>query len=311
MKRVSFIAATSAALLCLCGGSISARSHKSSGAPEGKAKPVETVFLYSEKAPVTENGLAGGEKINEKGHIFNVGSAEASFDVYLPKKGHATGQMVIVCPGGGYKFLSSLHEGSYVAEWFTDRGIAAAVLKYRLPNGHCTVPTEDFELTMKYCREHSAKWGVNSIGVIGFSAGGHFASTVATHLKGETRPDFQILIYPVVTMEEGTHRGTHDLLIGKTPSQEAVDLYSNEKQVSPVTPPAFIAFSDDDKTVPPLANGLPMLKSLIETGVPATLFSVPKGGHGWGFPRNGEKDGLSPKDRTAFYSALESWLKTL
>lgn len=311
MKRISFIAATSAALLCLCGGNISARSHKTSGAPEGKAKPVETVYLYSDKSPVTENGLTGGENVNEKGHIYNVGAAEARFDVYLPKKNHATGQMVIICPGGGYKFLSSLHEGSYVAEWFTDRGIAAAVLKYRLPNGHCTVPTEDFELTMKYCREHSAQWGVSSIGVMGFSAGGHFASTVATHLKGETRPDFQILIYPVVTMEKGTHRGTHDLLIGKTPSQDAVDLYSNEKQVSPVTPPAFIAFSDDDKTVPPLANALPMLKSLIETGVPATLFSVPKGGHGWGFPRSGEKDGLSPKDRAAFYAALEAWLGTL
>lgn len=310
MKRNFFAAAVSVALICLCGGA-SARGHKASGAPEGKARPVETVFLYADKAPVTENGLTGGAKVNGYGHISNVGTAEASVDIYLPKKGTATGQMVIVCPGGGYAFLAERSEGAYVAEWLADRGIAAAVLKYRLPNCHSTVPMEDFEQTMLYCRARSAEWGVGSIGVMGFSAGGHFASTVATHLKGETRPDFQVLIYPVVTMEPGTHQGTHDLLIGTDPSQDLVDLYSNEKQVCGVTPPAFIAFSDDDTVVPPAANAIPYFKALTENGIPATVVSYPTGGHGWGFPLKGENDALTTQQRASFYAAFEAWLRTL
>lgn len=310
MKRNFFAAAVSAVLICLC-GSVSARGHKTSGAPEGKIKPVETVFLYADEAPVTENGLTGGAQVNRHGHISNVGTAEASFDIYLPKKGKATGQMVIVCPGGSYVILAERTEGAYAAEWLTDRGIAAAVLKYRLPNRHCTVPTEDFEQTMLYCRNHAAEWGVSSIGVMGFSAGGHFASTVATHLKGETRPDFQVLIYPVVTMEEGTHTGTHNALIGKNPPQDLVDLYSNEKQVSEVTPPAFIAFSDDDTVVPPATNAIPYFKALTDKGIPATVVSYPTGGHGWGFPLKDGDDALTEQQRASFYAAFEAWLRTL
>ena len=278
--------------------------------PSGKAVPVRTVKLYEDEAPATENGLHG-EVITPWGFIQKTGTAEARFDLYLPKRENATGQMVIICPGGAYSLVAATIEGSYAAEWLTDRGIAAAVLKYRLPNRHCTVPTEDFEKTMRWCRAHAKELGVSSIGVMGFSAGGHFASTVATHLKGDTRPDFQILIYPVVTMREGTHEGTRRNLIGPDAPEELVQFYSNEEHVSDVTPPAFIALSDDDPEVPPLPNGVAFYCSLVAHRIPATMVSFPAGGHGWGFQPAGAKDKLAPESRAALYASLETWLRSL
>ncbi len=311
MKRKYILAAFVSALALIVGGAFSASAgDKTTALPSGKHKVSQTVYLYADKTPVTLNGHSG-EQSDKNGNLSRVNEKDARFDLYFPKKSRRTGQMVIVIPGGGYWNVASIYEGAYVAQWLCDRGIAAAVLTYRLPNHHCTVPTEDFEETMSYCRAHSAEWGISSIGVMGFSAGGHFASTVATHEKGEYRPDFQILIYPVITMYPGTHRGTHDNLIGKEPSEELLDLYSNEKQVSSATPPAFIAFSDDDTVVPVAYNAVPYIKALTENGIHTTVVSFPKGGHGWGFRLEGQKDRLPEMDRKAFYRQLDAWLKSL
>ncbi len=308
-KRIIFALA---AIIAFGAASFSseAKGDKTVALPSDKHKVSQTVYLYADKSPVTLNGHSG-EQSDSEGNLSRVNEKDARFDLYFPKKSQRTGQMVIVIPGGGYWCVASIYEGAYVAQWLCDRGIAAAVLTYRLPNHHCTVPTEDFEETISYCRAHSAEWGINSIGVMGFSAGGHFASTVATHEKGEYRPDFQILIYPVITMYPGTHRGTHDNLIGKEPSEELLDLYSNEKQVSSTTPPAFIAFSDDDTVVPVAYNAVPYIKALTENGIPATVVSFPTGGHGWGFRLEGQKDRLPEKDRKAFYRQFDAWLKSL
>ena len=293
-----------------CGNSSGPLARTREEAPSGKAVPVKTVKLYEDEAPVTENGLYG-EVITPWGFIQKTGTADARFDLYLPEKENATGKMVIVCPGGAYSLVAATIEGSYAAEWLTDRGIAAVVLKYRLPNGHWTVPTEDFERTMRWCRAHSDELGVSIIGVMGFSAGGHFASTVATHLKGDNRPDFQILIYPVITMREGTHAGTRRNLIGQDAPEELMRLYSNEEQVSDTTPPAFIAIADDDTVVPPLLNGVAYYRALVTHRIPATMVSFPSGGHGWGFQPIGAKDNLAPESRASLYASLEVWLRGL
>lgn len=193
-----------------------------------------------------------------------------------------TGKAVVIFPGGGYCFLAKEHEGKDIAAWMSANGVSAFVLNYRFPNGDPSVPNTDAREAFEYAREHSAELGsYTKVGVMGSSAGGHLASTVATHTR---LADFQILLYPVVTMDTlTTHRGSHDFLLGRSASSDDEVLFSNEKQVTKETPPAFIALSLDDDIVPPIPNGVAYAEALARQGVPTTLLCYPRGGHGWGW----------------------------
>ena len=204
--------------------------------------------------------------------------------VYLPDADKATGRAVLACPGGAYIMLSNSHEGHKWAPFFNDLGIAYAVVDYNLPKGNHKIPVGEAQAAMKVLRDSAEVWHLNpkDIGIMGSSAGGHLASTVATHYDASTRPDFQILFYPVITMDKSyTHMGSHDNLLGENASPELEVEFSNEKQVTPDTPRASIAFSDDDNVVSPL-NGTSYYNSLHKAGVPAVLHIYPSGGHGWG-----------------------------
>jgi acetyl esterase/lipase len=198
-----------------------------------------------------------------------------------------TGKAILICPGGGYSNEAANHEGRMFAEWFASHGITAVVLKYRLPNGHSEIPLADAQQAMRAIRERAEEWGVDTskVGVIGFSAGGHLASTLLTHFDEGSRPDFGILFYPVVTMTEATHGGSRGNLLGKDPSPRLIERFSNERQVTADTPPTMIFFSDDDKVVPPV-NGTMFYDALKAAGVPSAMYVFPSGGHGWGFNLN-------------------------
>lgn len=280
--------------------------------------------------PLESNGFACEEEARKNGFIAYVGDY-ARVDLYFPEK--PNGQMILSTPGGSYKDLSSWNEGVYVAEWMLKRGITVGVVKYRLPNGHWNVPLTDVQNAFRYCRAHAGEWGIDQIGIIGFSAGGHLASTVTTmYTDSVTRPDFSVLIYPVISTDpEITHRNTKGNLIGfeeywnerekysfseyyerqKTYS-ELKRKYSSENNVTATTPQTFIALSSDDALVP-AQNSLLFFQALAEKKVPAEMHIYPGGGHGWGFtdpetleiPKNADRLGEARKD---FSASLERWL---
>lgn len=204
--------------------------------------------------------------------------------VFLPAADKATGRAVVICPGGGYEHLCMDYEGTEWAPFFNDMGIAAIVLKYRMPHGVTSVPASDAEQAIRTVRANAKAWHVNvaDVGIMGFSAGGHLASTVATHAKGDAKPDFQILFYPVITMAPAyTHMGSHDNLLGKNPKKKAEQLYSNDMQVTRSTPRACILLADDDNIVLPI-NGVNYYTELYRHDVPASIYVYPSGGHGFG-----------------------------
>ncbi len=198
---------------------------------------------------------------------------------------HPARAAVVVCPGGGYTHLSMQKEGTEWLQWFNDRGIAAAVLHYRLPRQRNTVPLSDAQAAIRLFRDNAEQWRVpaDKVGIMGFSAGGHLATTAATHYTTPAdRPDFQILMYPVVSMDTTiTHMGTRVGLIGKTPTPEMETLYSNDMQVNAQTPPAFIFTCQDDRAVHP-DNSIRYYQALMRNNVPSQLHIYPRGGHGYG-----------------------------
>ena len=218
---------------------------------------------------------------------------KAELTVYLPDAKKATGRAVVCCPGGGYTHLAMDHEGHQWASFFNNQGIALIVLNYRMPHGDRFVPISDAEEAMKTVRRNAAAWHINpaDVGIMGFSAGGHLASTIATHSTGDAAPNFQILFYPVITMDPGyTHKGSRDNFLGtfgdgKKDQKEMKKLeadYSNDLQVNRTTSRAFLALSDDDKAVP-AANGFNYYQQLYKHDVPASIHIYPTGGHGWGY----------------------------
>lgn len=234
-----------------------------------------------------------GTKMNlwPKGTPNDNGDAQdtAELTIYLPDAKKATGRAVVCCPGGGYSHLAMDHEGHQWATFFNNQGIALIVLKYRMPHGDYKIPISDAEEAIKTVRRHATDWHVdrNDIGIMGFSAGGHLASTIATHSKGDAAPNFQILFYPVITMDPAfTHKGSHDNFLGTDRSKKELKrletLYSNDIQVNRTTPRAFIALSDDDHAVP-AANGFNYYSECYRHDVPASLHIYPTGGHGWGY----------------------------
>jgi len=220
-----------------------------------------------------------------------------TLSVYLPEKEKVNGSAVVICPGGGYTRLAFDHEGIQIAKWFNKLGFAAFILKYRLPNDTIMVnknvgPLQDAQEAIRFVRRNSAQWNINpsKIGIIGFSAGGHLASTASTHFAEKVydsdttsaRPDFSLLIYPVISMKsEITHSGSRRNLLGENPSQELVLHFSNEEQVTKLTPPTFLVHSQDDKTVP-IENSVNYYLALKRNGVPSELHIFEKGGHGYG-----------------------------
>lgn len=226
--------------------------------------------------------------------------------VFLPEASKATGRAVVCCPGGGYSHLATGHEGYEWAPFFRERGIALIVLKYRMPHGFVDVPISDAREALRIVRENAEKWNINpnKVGIMGSSAGGHLATTIATHSDAATMPNFQILFYPVVTFDyKYTHKGSRHNLIGEKAAPDVVNLYSNEKQVSSVTPPAILLLSDDDNVVPS-QNSVNYYLALKENGVKASMYIYPSGGHGWGIRDNF-------KYHNEMLNDLSAWLETI
>lgn len=217
--------------------------------------------------------------------------------VYQPPKEKRTGAGVIICPGGGYGVEAAGHEGADVAKKFNEMGIAAFVLKYRLPSDQTMIhkeigPLQDAQRALQLVRENATQWGIekDKIGIMGFSAGGHLASTAGTHFqkahianpKGTSlRPDFMVLVYPVISFSDSIgHIGSRDNLIGKNPPPERAREYSNELQVTPQTPPAFLVHAKDDPVK--VENSLQFADALKKANVPVELYLYEQGGHGYG-----------------------------
>ena len=214
---------------------------------------------------------------------------KAELTVYLPDAKKATGRAIVCLPGGGYTHLAMDHEGHQWATFFNNQGIALIVVKYRMPHGNREIPISDAEEAIRTVRRNAVDWHIDrkDVGIMGFSAGGHLASTIATHAKGEAAPNFQILFYPVITMDQAfTHKGSHDAFLGtdlsKKEQKKLEYEYSNDLQVNRTTPRAFIALSDDDRAVP-AANGFNYYSECYRHDVPASLHIYPTGGHGWGY----------------------------
>jgi acetyl esterase/lipase len=243
---------------------------------------------------------------------------QPTLTIFLPEKSKANGTAVVICPGGGYGHLAVDHEGKQIAEWLNSLGVAGFVLEYRHRGrgyGH-PAPLQDAQRAIRTVRARAAEWNVNPdrVGIMGFSAGGHLASTAGTHFdKGDPqsadpiervscRSDFMILCYPVIAFGEPyTHRGSQDNLIGKDAPVELVKSLSNEKQVTPDTPPTFLFHTDEDKTVPS-ENSIQFYLALHKAKVPAELHIYQKGGHGLGLAQNIPGTSDWPK-------ACEAWLR--
>jgi acetyl esterase/lipase len=243
---------------------------------------------------------------------------------FLAAKDKATGAAIIVCPGGGYGHLSEIKEGSAVAEWLNSLGISAFVLKYRLGmRYHQPNQLLDASRAMRTVRSRAKEWNLdaNRIGILGFSAGGHLASTLATHFdsgkvdakdeieKSSSRPDLQILIYPVITMGEFTHQGSKLNLLDANPTADLIKLYSNELQVTKETPPAFLVATVEDKAVP-FENSSQYVAALRKNNVPFEFHLYEKGPHGFGLAPNDPI--LSTwKDRLSAWLGLHGFLKKI
>jgi acetyl esterase/lipase len=239
------------------------------------AKP-EVFSLWNGKAPAGDGSTAADDG-----------------EITIYKAASPNGAAMVICPGGGYGGLVMGAEGAGIAQWLNQHGITGVVLKYRLPKGRAMVPLLDAQRAIRTTRLHSKEWGIDPkrIGIIGFSAGGHLASTAGTHFDAgdaksadpvqqmSCRPDFMILVYPVISMGELGHAGSRKNLLGAEQTPELVEKFSNEKQVTADTPPAFLAHAVDDKVVP-VAHSQVFAEALKAKHVPARLLELPSGGHG-------------------------------
>jgi len=256
-----------------------------------------TLKVWPDGAP-DSNGITVPEEKFDGVRVRNV--SEAEMYVFLPTTEKNTGAAVLICPGGGYAMEAMDHEGYEMAKWLVDRGVAGIVLKYRLPNGHHQIPSGDARRAMRIIRSKAGEWGIQpeKIGIAGSSAGGHLASTAGTRFdkgnpgatdpleKVSCRPDFMLLLYPVITMkEEFSHMGSRNNLLGKGNDLELIRKYSNELHVTPETPPTFLVLADNDTGVVP-RNSIEFYTALKANKVPAEMHIFDKGGHGFGMRKN-------------------------
>lgn len=263
----------------------------------------EIINLYSSEIPNSKPS-----EIKESGEGMYRDVTNPTLEYFKPNPEKANGTAIILVPGGGYSVVVYQGEGVGNAKSLAEQGIAAFVLKYRLPDDDIMEdrkigPLQDAQQAIKLVRENAEKWGIDAsrIGIMGFSAGGHLASSAATHFETSyidnpnntsLRPDFQILVYPVISMTSDlTHGGSRDALIGKTPSEDDVTLFSNEQQVKENTPPAYLTHTADDTTVD-VDNSISYFESLRHHKVDAEMHIYPKGGHGFIFRHQGWMDPL-------------------
>ncbi len=295
-------------------------------------------YISDTVLPLWEENIPNTRPSNEKEVVTNESIIRIAkvqtptIEVFLPEKQIATGQAVVIFPGGGYQILAYDWEGQNIAKWLNTRGIAGIVVKYRLPSSQSIrvthqAPLTDAKRAMQLTRFNAKKWNINpnNIGIMGFSAGGHLASTLGTafdtpaHLPNvindkqtshltinniSSRPDFMVLMYPVISMfEPDTHMGSRNSLLGKKPSDSLINQYSNHLHVTKHTPPTFILHANDDKAVP-VENSLKMYNALKNNNVPVALHVFPKGGHGFA---------MSPKYKplTQWPELLYQWLNAL
>jgi len=261
----------------------------------------------------TESNETGADGITRVSRV-----TDPELIVFPAPEDKATGTAVVICPGGGYQILAIDHEGYWIAQWLNKLGITAVILKYRLPSDKIMKdksigPLQDAQRAMRIVRKNAKKWNIDTdkIGIMGFSAGGHLASTISTHYNDKiytlkepisARPDFSLLIYPVISMKVSTtHMGSRTNLLGKNPSDDMVRHFSNDLMIDKNTPPAFLAHAGDDKAVP-VKNSINYFLALKQFDIPAELHIYEKGGHGFGIKH------LS--GTTAFWTEdCERWLR--
>ncbi|MCX7049527.1 MAG: alpha/beta hydrolase [Candidatus Sumerlaeota bacterium] len=288
------------------------------------AEPQE-IALWPADDPVVL-ATSGTEKIQERGKNGKVdrgisGVTKPTITVYLPAEEKNAGAAVVICPGGGYGGLAIDKEGHDMARWLNKLGVVGIVLKYRMPKPDVTKdqkpwPLLDAQRAIRLARSRAKEWRIDParIGIMGFSAGGHLASTAGTHFDaGESgaadpvarmssRPDFLILGYPVITFKDPiAHKGSRANLIGKTPDPKMIELYSNELQVTPQTPPAFLVHAKDDGVK--VDNSLLFQEAMKKAGVPCELQLYEKGGHGFGLGVNGGEVATWPERCAAWMKA--------
>jgi len=278
--------------------------------------------LYNDIVP-NSKPTTTTEKIEKKEIIWITNVHIPDIAVYLPTIKFATGQAVVICPGGGYGGLAYDLEGTDIARYLNSIGIAGVVLKYRLPSIETSLephktPLMDAQRAMRLVRFNAAKWNIDpgKIGIMGFSAGGHLASTLGTHFdygnkasadsieRNSCRPDFMILMYPVISFTDSClHSGSRKTLLGNNPDKDLIISYSNELQVKDDTPPAFFVHADDDSGVP-VENTLLMYKALRKKKIPAELHILSEGEHGFGLALNNEHV-------ASWSNSLKLWLNSL
>ena len=271
-----------------------------------------------EKVPNSIENINYKEELrhNNNGEVNGVQNiSEPTLKVFLANNDNTKNSAVIICPGGSYAYLSHIKEGDKIAKWLNSLGVSAFVLKYRLPSDlimkdKTIGPLQDAQEAVRTVRRNAIKWKIDpeKIGIMGFSAGGHLASTASTHYtddvynhdKTSARPDFSILIYPVISMEDGiAHGGSKANLIGKNPSKDLIIKYSNEKQIDSNTPPTFIVHATNDGSVI-VENSINYYLALKENNVPVEMHLYKDGGHGFGLGTKGS--------HTQWPEACKNWL---
>ncbi|KAA8483566.1 acetyl esterase/lipase [Arcticibacter tournemirensis] len=285
-----------------------------------KGSTQTVIALYNGEIPGSIKGNEKEEKNTDASGMIRYGKvSEPTLEIHLPPAGKANGAAVVIVPGGGYHIVSYTNEGTDIAAEFNKMGVAAFILKYRLPSDaimkdKTTGPLQDAQQALKVVRSRAKEWSVdiNKVGIIGFSAGGHLASTAGTHFnksytenkeKTNLRPDFMILVYPVISLRDSLmHKGSRDNLLGTNPSASLITEFSNELQITPQTPPTMLIHSADDKTVK-IANSLVFYENLLKNNVSAEMHLYPKGGHGFGIRPNRSPDHWTDR--------VEHWLKGL
>lgn len=259
----------------------------------------EEIKLYP-SGPAETSGITVKEENYGGSWVTNV--TEARMYAYIVPKEIASRAAVLICPGGGYGGLAVDHEGAQVANWLNTLGVSAFVLYYRMPNHHSDIPLTDAQTAIELIRENADKWNIDKtkVGILGFSAGGHLASTVGTHFTVTNRPDFMVLVYPVIMMVKGD--GTCQNLLGENPSEQQLKRFSNQLRIAENTPPAFIVVALDDDVVPAVHSSI-FYQALQDKKIPSEIHTYEKGGHGFGM----RKQGLLIDN---WINELKGWMKT-
>jgi acetyl esterase/lipase len=279
--------------------------------------------LYKDSIPNSKPGPDEEKSETDDKGILRISKvSRPTLTIYLPPKEKASGAAVIVCPGGGYRILAASHEGYDVAKRFNEMGVAAFVLKYRLPDDHTMInkeigPLQDAQRAIQLVRERAGEWNVDksSIGIMGFSAGGHLASTAGTHFQKSyidnkqgtsLRPDFMVLVYPVISFDDSIgHTGSRDQLLGTNASTDKLLQYSTNTRITPETPPTFLVHAKDDEVK--VQNSLTFAEALQKNHVPYKIHLYESGGHGYGM--NNLTSEVKWMDLVEQWMKERNWLK--